>query len=109
MARSCRHLVMESDSVCDCGTGWRGSDTMGLMLTRAPPPTPLATPSLRMIWVPGVMGVLAGGRELYTRLMSAAGPLDNQDVNIEDECIVIVMERSWVTCWLAGAGPGCWS
>ena len=32
---------MESDSVCDCGTGWRGSDTMGLMLTRAPPPTPL--------------------------------------------------------------------
>ena len=54
---------------------------MGLMLTRAPPPTPLATPSLRMIWVPGVMGVLAGGRELYTRLMSAAGPLDNQNVN----------------------------
>ena len=47
----------------DWGTGWRGRDTMGLILTRgstAPPAAPLtgpgATPSLRMIWVPGVMG-----------------------------------------------------
>ena len=53
---------------------------MGLMLTqlatpRPPATPPLATPSLRMIWVPGVMGVLPWGRELYTRFMSAAGPL----------------------------------
>ena len=45
---------------------------MGLMLTQFLAATPpLATPSLRMICVPGVMGVLAGGSELYTLLMSA--------------------------------------
>ena len=67
------HLVIDKFSVCDCGTGCSGSDTMGLMLTQfcLPATPPLATPSLRMIWVPGVMGVLAGGRELYTLLMSA--------------------------------------
>ena len=66
------HLVIDRFSVCDCGTGCRGRDTMGLMLTQFLAATPpLATPSLRMIWVPGVMGVLAGGRELYTLLMSA--------------------------------------
>ena len=64
----------------DWGTGWRGRDTMGLMLTRGRPglvtmlsgatPLPLATPSDRMIWVPGVMGVLAGGTLLYTLFMS---------------------------------------
>ena len=66
------HLVIDRFSVCDCGTGCRGRDTMGLMLTQFLAATPpLATPSLRMICVPGVMGVLAGGRELYTLLMSA--------------------------------------
>ena len=45
---------------------------MGLMLTQFLAATPpLATPSLKIIWVPGVIGVLAGGRELYTLLMSA--------------------------------------
>lgn len=70
-------------SVCDCGTGWRGKDTMGLMLTQFAPglTPPLATPSLRMIWVPGVMGVLAGGIELYTRFTSAdGGPLNKVNI-----------------------------
>ena len=76
------YLVIDMVSVCDCGTGCRGKDTMGLMLTQlagpalTPATPPLATPSLRMIWVPGVMGVLAGGIEVYTRFTSAEeGPL----------------------------------
>ena len=55
---------------------------MGLMLTRGRPllvtmlsgatSLPFATPSDRMIWVPGVMGVLLGGALLYTLFMSPA-------------------------------------
>ena len=57
---------------------------MGLMLTQFLAATPpLATPSLRMIWVPGVMGVLAGGIEVYTRFTSAeAGPLQGEMIFI---------------------------
>ena len=56
---------------------------MGLMLTQFAPglTPPLATPSLRMIWVPGVIGVLAGGIELYTRFTSAdGGPLVKENI-----------------------------
>ena len=46
------------------GKGWRGRLTTGL--TRVTPPRLmlLATPSLRMIWVPGVMGVPGGGADV---------------------------------------------
>ena len=53
------------------GSGWRGRETMGLIVTpletRDTFPFPimlLATPSLRIIWVPGCMGVLGGGAEV---------------------------------------------
>ena len=60
------YLVMERGScTLACGSGWRGSDTMGPTL--ATPGARLmlfATPSERMIWVPGVMGVPGGGAEV---------------------------------------------
>jgi len=60
-------LDIDRVSVCETGTGCRGRDTIGLMLTRgncAWATCPLATPSLKIIWVPGVIGVLTGGNEV---------------------------------------------
>ena len=72
------YLVIEMVSAWVCGIGWRGRETMGLMETPLVTlATPLATPSLSMIWVPGVMGVWAGGRELRT-LFTSHPPLVTQ-------------------------------
>jgi hypothetical protein len=48
------------------GSGWRGRLTTGLTLVTPPMLMLLATPSLRMIWVPGVIGVPGGGADVYT-------------------------------------------
>ena len=60
-------------SVCDCENKCGGIDTLGLRLMhfclRNLPP--LATPSLRRILMPGMMGELAWGSELHSLLMSA--------------------------------------
>ena len=48
------------------GRGWRGRLTTGLTLVTPPMLMLLATPSLRMIWVPGVIGVPGGGADVYT-------------------------------------------
>lgn len=57
--------------VCDLeavvgGRGWRGRETTGLTLVTPAMLRLLAMPSLRMIWVPGVMGVPGGGAEVKT-------------------------------------------
>jgi len=66
-------LVIEIGSELEfCGSGCRGRDTIGLMVTPLEtreilPVFPMmlfAIPSLRMIWVPGCMGVLGGGAEV---------------------------------------------
>ena len=46
------------------GRGWRGRLTTGLTLVTPPRLMLLATPSLRMICVPGVMGVPGGGADV---------------------------------------------
>ena len=46
------------------GRGWRGRLTTGLTLVTPPRLMLLATPSLRMIWVPGVIGVPGGGADV---------------------------------------------
>ena len=60
-------------SVCDCENKCGSIDTLGLRLMhfclRNLPP--LATPSLRRILMPGMMGELAWGSELHSLLMSA--------------------------------------
>jgi len=57
--------------VCDLeavvgGRGWRGRETTGLTLVTPAMLRLLAMPSLRIIWVPGVMGVPGGGAEVKT-------------------------------------------
>ena len=53
------NLVIDKFSVYDCRT----TAAMRLMLMhfRLPNPPQLVTPSVRMIWVPRMMGVLSGG------------------------------------------------
>ena len=46
------------------GRGWRGRLTTGLTLVTQPRLILLATPSLRIICVPGVIGVPGGGAEV---------------------------------------------
>ena len=46
------------------GRGWRGRLTTGLTLVTPPRLMLLATPSLRIICVPGVIGVPGGGADV---------------------------------------------